>query len=57
MQTAQLFSLFIVPLLIFLKTSEKLFSDFSRLKPNTTKYGIAGIGVLTEVRAAVCGMR
>ena len=37
--------------------SEKLFSDFSRLKPNTTKCGVAGIGVLKGVQVEVCGMK
>ena len=35
----------------------RLFSDFSGLKPNTTKCQIAGIGVLKEAQAVVCGMR
>ena len=35
----------------------KLFSDFSGLKPNTTKSKIAWISVLKGVQAAVCGMR
>ena len=33
------------------------FSYFSELKPNLTKYEIAGIGVLKGVQVAVCGMR
>ena len=32
-------------------------SDFSGLKPNTTKWKIAWIGVLKEDQGAVCGMR
>ena len=35
----------------------RLFSDFLGLRPNTTKCEIAGIGVLKEVQAVVCGMR
>ena len=42
-----------------MKISEKfkLFSDFSGLKPNTTKCEIARICVLKGVQATVCGMR
>ena len=35
----------------------KLFSDFSGLKPNTTRCEVAGIGVLNGVQVAVCGMK
>ena len=35
----------------------KLFSDFSGLKPNTTRCEVAGIGVLKGVQVAVCGMK
>ena len=35
----------------------RLFSDFSGLKPNTTKCEIAGVGVLKRVQAAVCGIK
>ena len=33
------------------------FSNFSRLKSNKTKCEIAGIGVLTEIQVALCGMK
>ena len=35
----------------------KLFSDFSWLKPNTTKCEVAVIGVLKGVQVAVCGVK
>ena len=35
----------------------KHFSQFSGLKPNKSKCEIAGIGVLKEVKVALCGMR
>ena len=35
----------------------KHFSQFSSLKPNKSKCEIAGIGVLTGVKVALCGMR
>ena len=35
----------------------KLFSDFSGLKPNTTKCEVAGIGVLKGVQVTVCGIK
>ena len=34
-----------------------LFSEFSGLKPNLSKFEITGIGVLKGVQVAVCGMR
>ena len=43
--------------IVHLSEKLKLFSDFSRLKPNTTKGEIAAIGVLKGVQVAVCGMR
>ena len=33
-----------------------IFSNFSGLKPNKTKYEITGIGVLNEVPMALSGM-
>ena len=33
------------------------FSNFLELKPNKTKYEIAGIGVLNGVQEALCGMK
>ena len=33
------------------------FSLFSGLKPNLTKYVVAGIGALKGVQVAVCGMK
>ena len=33
------------------------FSHFSELKPNKTKYEIAGISVLNEIQVALCGMK
>ena len=33
------------------------FSYFSGLKPNLTKFEIAGIGVLNRVQVPVCGLR
>ena len=35
----------------------KHFSQFSGLKPNKSKCGIAGIGVLKGVKVVLCGMR
>ena len=35
----------------------KLFSDFSELKPNTTKFKIAGIVVLKGIQVAVCSLK
>ena len=32
-------------------------SNLSRLKPNSTKCEIAGIGVLNGVQVALCGMK
>ena len=43
--------------IVHLSEKFKLFSDFSGLKPNTTKCEIAGIGVLKGVQVAVCGMK
>ena len=38
--------------------SEKFkFSNFSGLKPNTTKCEVAGVGVLKVVQVAVCGLK
>ena len=34
-----------------------LFSEFSRLKPNLSKWEITSIGALKGVQVAVCGMR
>ena len=43
---------------LFLKgRNSSLFSDFSGLKPNTTKCKIPGKGVLKGVQAAVHGLR
>ena len=43
--------------IVHLSEKLKLFSDFSGLKPNTTKCEVAGIGVLKGVQVAVCGMK
>ena len=43
--------------IVHLSEKLKLFSDFLGLKPNTTKYEVAGIGVLKGVQVAVCGMK
>ena len=43
--------------IVHLSEKCKLFSHFLRLKPNTTKCEIAGIGVLKGVPATVCGMK
>ena len=43
--------------IVHLSEKFKLFSDFSGLKPNTTKCKVAGIGVLKGVQAAVCGVK
>ena len=34
-----------------------MFSQFSSLKPNKSKCEITGIGVLKEVKVALCGIR
>ena len=34
-----------------------LFSSFSGLKPNLSKYKVAGIGLLKGVKVAVCGIK
>lgn len=39
-----------------LKVFDKFFKK-SSLKPNKSKYGNAGIGALTEVGVALCGMQ
>ena len=43
--------------IVHLSEKFKLFSDFAKLKPNTTKGEIARIGLLKGVQEAVCGMR
>ena len=43
--------------IVHLSEKLKLFSDFLGLKPNTTKYEVAGIGVLKGVQVAVCGVK
>ena len=43
--------------IVHLSEKFKLFSDFSRLKPNTSNCEIAGIAVLKGVQTAICGMR
>ena len=43
--------------IVHLSEKFKLFSDFLRLKPNTSKCEIAGIAVLKGVQTAICGMR
>ena len=43
--------------IVHLSEKLKLFSDFSGLKPNTTKCEVAGIDVLKGVQVAVCGMK
>ena len=43
---------------IFLKDENSIvISNFSGLKPNTTKCEVAGIGVLKGVQVLVCGMK
>ena len=42
---------------VHLSEKVKLFSDFSGLKPNTTKCEITGTGALKGFQAAVCGMK
>ena len=37
--------------------NDNTFSNFSRLKPNKTKYEIAGIDVLNGVQVALCGLK
>ena len=43
--------------IVHLSEKFKLFSDFAKLKANTTKGEIARIGLLKGVQEAVCGMR
>ena len=44
-------------MIVHLSGKLRFFSDFSGLKPNTTKCEVAGIGVLKGVQVAVCGMK
>ena len=41
--------------IVHLSEKFKLFSGFWELKPNTTRWEIAGISVLKGVQTAVCG--
>ena len=43
--------------IVHLSEKLKLFSGFLGLKPNTTKYEVAGIGVLKGIQVAACSMK